>query len=207
MRFATRFVSVLALAFFSAVQARPQEAAPAAASNLPVVVIDTSKGQIKVELFPEQAPESVKNFLQYVDDSFYDDTIFHRVIPGMLIQGGGFTPEIEEKPTRDPIALEADRGLANVRGAIAMARTMERDSARAQFYINVEDNPEFDRSGRGFGYAVFGRVIDGLAVVDTIARVQTSRRGPFDDIPILPVFINSIRRAETTAEPTGTSRR
>jgi cyclophilin family peptidyl-prolyl cis-trans isomerase len=164
------------------------------------VVIETSRGAITVELFPEQAPLTVANFLQYVDDGHYADTIFHRVIAGMIIQGGGLTPEGEEKPTRKPIRLESDNGLLNVRGSIAMARSAEKDSAMAQFYINVGDNPEFDRGAQRFGYTVFGRVTEGMAVVDRISKVQTSRRANFDDIPILPVFIDKVRRAAAPAQ-------
>jgi cyclophilin family peptidyl-prolyl cis-trans isomerase len=190
--------------FLPAAQARAQqEPAPVSGSSSganPVVVIETSRGPITVELFPEQAPLTVENFLQYVDDGHYTDTIFHRVIAGMIIQGGGLTPEGEEKPTRKPIPLESDNGLLNVRGSIAMARGADKDSATAQFYINVGDNPAFDRGPQRFGYAVFGRVIEGMAVVDRISKVQTSRRGNYDDIPILPVFIDKARRAAAPAE-------
>jgi cyclophilin family peptidyl-prolyl cis-trans isomerase len=197
MLFRASLLTALAV-FLPAAAARAQhEPAPVSGSSgaNPVVVIETSKGPITVELFPEKAPQSVANFLQYVDDGHYADTIFHRVIAGMIIQGGGLTPEGEEKPTRKPIRLESDNGLLNVRGTIAMARSAAKDSAMAQFYINVGDNPEFDRTGQHFGYTVFGRVIEGMAVVDRISKVQTSRRANFDDIPILPVFIDKVRRA------------
>jgi cyclophilin family peptidyl-prolyl cis-trans isomerase len=161
-----------------------------------LAVIQTSKGDIRVELFAGQTPRTVANFLQYVESGFYSDTIFHRVIEDRLIQGGGYTPELEEKPTADPIPNEAGNGLSNVRGTLAMARGPDKDSARAQFYINVSDNTEFDRSSHSAGYTVFGRVVEGMEVVDRISRVQTSRRGPFEDIPILPVIIDSIRRSE-----------
>lgn len=174
----------------------PQLAANETAAANPVVVIETSKGVIKVELYREEAPKTVENFLQYVDDGHYGDTIFHRVIAGLIIQGGGYTPELQEKPARKPIRLEASIGLQNVRGTIAMARTASRDSATAQFFINVGNNKEFDRSAESFGYAVFGRVMEGMEVVDLISKVQTSRRPPFDDIPILPVIIERVRRAE-----------
>ena len=161
----------------------------------PIVVIETTKGVIKVELYPEEAPKTVENFLKYVDDGHYDDTIFHRVIGRSIIQGGGYTPELQEKPTRKPIPLEAAIGLQNVRGTIAMARTASKNSATAQFFINVGTNKDFDRSADNFGYAVFGHVIEGMEVVDLISKAQTSRRPPFDDIPILPVIIEKVRRA------------
>jgi peptidyl-prolyl cis-trans isomerase A (cyclophilin A) len=125
----------------------------------------------------------------------YDDTIFHRVIGRSIIQGGGYTPELQEKPTRKAIPLEASIGLQNVRGTVAMARTASKNSATAQFFINVGTNKDFDRSSDNFGYAVFGHVIEGMEVVDLIAKAQTSRRPPFDDIPILPVIIEKVRRA------------
>ena len=162
----------------------------------PHVLIKTSKGSITVELFPSRAPKTVGNFLQYVDDKFYDDTIFHRIIEGKIVQGGGFTPELAEKPQRPPIDIESDNGLHNTRGTIAMARGWHKDSAQAQFYVNVGDSPGFDRTVSRSGYTVFGRVVEGMKVADRIARVQTSRRGRFEDIPILPVFVDSIRRVQ-----------
>jgi cyclophilin family peptidyl-prolyl cis-trans isomerase len=189
------------LAHAAGVAALPQAAAAETSkSTSPIVVIDTSKGVIKVELYPEEAPKTVENFLKYVEDGHYDDTIFHRVIAGLIIQGGGYTPELREKPTRKPIPLEAAIGLQNVRGTIAMARTASRNSATAQFFINVGTNKEFDRSADNFGYAVFGRVVEGMNVVDLIAKAQTSRRPPFDDIPILPVIIEKIRRVQPQTE-------
>ena len=170
-----------------------------AAGTNPHVLIRTSKGSITVELFPDRAPKTVENFLRYVDDEFYDDTIFHRVIEGMIVQGGGYTPELEKKPQRPPIEIESDNGLDNTRGTIAMARNQERDTAQSQYYINVADNPTFNRTVLRSGYTVFGRVVDGMKVVDRIARVQTSRRGAFEDIPILPVYVDSIRRVKPPA--------
>lgn len=168
-------------------------ALPGDAQN-PIVVIDTSKGALEIELYPEYAPETVKNFLRYVDDGFYTDTIFHRVIRGFVIQGGGFTPELDLKPTLDPIRIETKGDLLNERGAVAMARSTERDSATSQFFINVTDNAELDHTKRQYGYTVFGRVIAGMETVDAIAGVQTSTRGPMKDVPILPVFIDGARR-------------
>ena len=149
-------------------------ATPAKAAN-PVVVMDTSLGTIKIELFEDKAPITVKNFLGYVDDKFYDGTVFHRVIPNFMIQGGGMEPGLKEKRTKDPIKNESDNGLPNVRGAIAMARTNQPNSATAQFFINVKDNSFLDKAQArdGVGYCVFGRVIEGMDVVDKIKAVKT----------------------------------
>ena len=175
---------------------RSAPVAPAAAK--PVVVIETSLGNIEVELDPAKAPITVANFLQYVDDGFFNGTIFHRVIPGFMVQGGGFDAEFRKKPTRDPIKNEAANGLKNVKYTIAMARTAVVDSATAQFFLNVSDNGFLDHSSpdpRGFGYAVFGRVTAGTDVVDAIAAVRTGRGGPFPkDVPQTTVLIQKIRR-------------
>ncbi len=159
----------------------------------PVVIMSTSMGDIKIELYPDKAPETVKNFLSYVNDKFYDGTIFHRVIPGFMIQGGGFTPDMKQKPTKAPIKNEADNGLKNETGTIAMARTSVVDSATSQFFINLVDNDFLNHGSRDFGYAVFGKVIEGMDVVRKIAGVKTSNRGPFQDIPVEPVVIKSVR--------------
>ena len=163
------------------------------------VVISTSKGDVRAELFDAQSPETVKNFLSYVDDEFYDGTIFHRVIRGFMIQGGGLTPDMRQKKTRAPVTNEATNGLKNETGTLAMARTIDLHSATAQFFINVADN-EFldhkDESIRGFGYCVFGRVVDGMGVVSNIETVQTGRKGGHADVPTEPVVIHSIRRVE-----------
>lgn len=162
----------------------------------PVVVIDTSMGKIAVELYQAKAPITVKNFLQYVDDKFYDGTIFHRVIPDFMVQGGGMEPGLREKRTRDPIKNESSNGLANERGTLAMARTGVPDSATSQFFINVKDNPFLDKVNAKdrVGYAVFGRVIEGLDVVDMIRRVATGNRGGHGDVPLQDVIIRSVRR-------------
>jgi cyclophilin family peptidyl-prolyl cis-trans isomerase len=162
----------------------------------PVVVMDTSLGTIKIELFAKEAPVTVKNFLQYVDDKFYDGTIFHRVIPGFMIQGGGFTPGLKEKQTREPIKNEAGNGLANKRGTLAMARTKDPDSASAQFFINLKYNDFLDRAKARdkVGYAVFGQVIQGMDVVDKIAAVETADRGGHESVPVQDVVIKSVRR-------------
>jgi peptidyl-prolyl cis-trans isomerase A (cyclophilin A) len=170
--------------------------APQAAPGNPVVVLETSKGTVKIELFPEAAPKTVENFLHYVDAHFYDDTIFHRVIRGFVVQGGGFTPELEMKPTLPAVEIESKNGLENARGTVAMARNLDKDSATSQFFINLADNEQLNRGARSFGYAVFGRVIEGMEVVDRISQVQTSRRGEMDDIPIIPVFLESARREQ-----------
>jgi cyclophilin family peptidyl-prolyl cis-trans isomerase len=161
-------------------------AAPAAAAN-PVVVMETSKGTIKIELNAEKAPVTVKNFLQYVEDKHYDGTIFHRVIGDFMIQGGGFEPGMKEKKTRDPIKNESS--LKNERGTIAMARLQNPDSATAQFYINVVDNPNLDENK----YCVFGKVIEGLDVVDKIKAVKTTTKGPFQNVPEEDVVIKSVK--------------
>jgi peptidyl-prolyl cis-trans isomerase B (cyclophilin B) len=161
----------------------------------PVVVMETSEGTIKIELWADKAPKTVENFLSYVDEKFYDGTIFHRVIENFMIQGGGFTADMKQKNTRAPIKNEAKADLKNLRGAIAMARTGIVDSATAQFFINVVDNPFLDHAGetpRTFGYAVFGKVIDGMDVVDKIRKGRTGE----GDAPVKVVLIKSVRRAE-----------
>src|SRR5438094_6749 len=161
-----------------------------------VVVMETSKGTIKIELFADKSPITVKNFLSYVDDKFYDGTIFHRVIANFMIQGGGFTPGMKEKQTKDPIKNESDNGLSNERGSIAMARTNVPNSATSQFYINVKDNSRsLDKAnaGDGVGYCVFGKVIEGMDVVDKIKEVKTTRKGVHGDVPEEDVVIKSVR--------------
>ncbi len=166
----------------------------------PVVVLDTSMGKIKIELYADQAPVTVKNFLAYVDDKFYDGTIFHRVIPNFMIQGGGMEPGLKEKKTKEAIKNESTNGLENKRGTIAMARTMEPDTATSQFFINLKDNALLDRAKAQdkVGYCVFGKVIEGMDVVDKIAKVETKTvvRNRFEDVPTEDVTIKSIRRAE-----------
>jgi serine/threonine protein kinase/cyclophilin family peptidyl-prolyl cis-trans isomerase len=162
------------------------------------VIIDTSMGAIKVELFEDKAPITVKNFLGYVDDRFYDGTIFHRVMPTFVIQGGGFEPGLKEKQTRDPIKNEADNGLSNKRGTLAMARTNDPDSATSQFFINVADNlQQLDQTAQKPGYAVFGRVIEGMDVVDRIKAAKTGTKAGFRDVPLQDVVIRTVRRLET----------
>ena len=162
----------------------------------PVVIIDTSMGKITVELFADKAPISVKNFLQYVDDKHYDGTIFHRVIPDFMIQGGGMEPGLKEKRTRDAIKNESSNGLSNQRGTLAMARTNVPDSATSQFFINVKDNDFLDKAKArdNVGYAVFGKVIEGLDIVDKIKTVPTGSAGPHENVPRQDVVIRSVRK-------------
>ena len=162
----------------------------------PMVLMETSMGNIKIELFRALAPVSVENFLTYVNENFYFGTIFHRVVRGFVIQGGGFTEEMEKKPTHAPIKNEAKNGLSNTRGTVAMARTSIINSATSQFYINLKDNTFLDHqdeSTQGYGYCVFGKVIEGMDVVDNIGMVPTTRKGRHENVPITPVFIKSVR--------------
>ncbi|MFP4474304.1 MAG: peptidylprolyl isomerase [Desulfatibacillaceae bacterium] len=167
----------------------------------PQVVLNTSKGEIVVELYDEKAPKTVANFLSYVDEGYYDGTIFHRVIPDFMIQGGGFTPKMAQKRTREPVKNEADNGLKNKRGTLAMARTSDVNSATSQFFINLKDNDFLDhrdKSDRGYGYAVFGKVVTGMDVVDAIAGVPTGFRSGHQDVPETPVVIESAKPADRT---------
>ncbi len=168
-------------------------AAGAARAANPVVVVETSLGSFKVELDQDKAPVTVKNFLTYVDDKHYDGTLFHRVKSNFMIQGGGFTAGLKEKATKAPIKNESNNGLSNKRGTIAMARTRAPDSATAQFFINVVDNNFLDGAGGRPGYAVFGKVIDGMDVVDKIKAVAVTDRGPHEAVPNEDVVIKSIR--------------
>jgi cyclophilin family peptidyl-prolyl cis-trans isomerase len=176
-----------------------QAATPAAplqpAPGNPVVVVETSMGSITIELFKDQAPVSTANFLQYVRDGFYPGTVWHRVVPGYVIQGGGFNADLSEKPTRPPIQNEATNGLTNRRGTVAMARTRSLRSATSQFYINLSSNASLDHRGFSpevFGYAVFGRVIEGMDVVDRIGAVKTGVKDGMEDVPLEPVIIKGI---------------
>jgi cyclophilin family peptidyl-prolyl cis-trans isomerase len=163
----------------------------------PTVVMKTNHGTIEVELFAKQAPETVKNFLQYVDDGFYNGTIFHRVISDFMVQGGGFTEGMDQKKVRGPIKNEASAELGNTRGTLAMARTSVVDSATAQFFINVKDNAFLnhrDKTPNGFGYAVFGKVTSGMDVVDKIKEVPTTSKAGHENVPVKPVVIESVKR-------------
>jgi len=161
----------------------------------PTVLLETSLGNVKIELFEKEAPVSVRNFLDYTKSGFYSGTVFHRVIAGFMVQGGGFSADLKQKPTGAPIRNEAGNGLKNRRGTLAMARTPIVDSATAQFFINVADNgflDQHDKTPQGFGYAVFGKVIEGMDVVDKIAAVKTVMR-VFPDVPETPVIIKSVK--------------
>src|SRR6516225_5172858 len=169
-----------------------------AAADNPVIVMVTSMGTIKMELYPDKAPVTVKNFLSYVDDKFYDGTIFHRVMgkenydDDFMIQGGGFEPGMKLKATKSPIKNESSNGLSNTRGTIAMARTPDADSATAQFYINVKDNKGLDKAVEGTGYCVFGKVIEGMDGVDKIKAVKTGRKGGHENVPVDDIIIKSV---------------
>lgn len=162
------------------------------------VRLDTNLGAITLELADAQAPKTVANFLAYAREGFYNGTIFHRVIDGFMIQGGGFSADFQQKPTRAPVQNEADNGLKNLRGTVAMARTSDPQSATAQFFINVKDNPALDYSAatpQGWGYAVFGKVVDGMEVVDRIRQTPTGTGGPgqrFSDVPKTPVILQTV---------------
>jgi len=161
----------------------------------PIVIIKTNLGLLKIELFSKEAPKTVANFLDYVKSGQYSGTIFHRVIPGFMIQGGGFTPEFTQKPTKAPIAIESDNGLKNTRGTVAMARTSDPNSASSQFFINLVDNGFLDfksKTPSGYGYTVFGKVIEGMSIVDQIGKVPTGNKGAHQDVPTKPVIIESV---------------
>jgi peptidyl-prolyl cis-trans isomerase A (cyclophilin A) len=189
-RLLDRIIRPLAAAGFAALLAATASAQDKGAA--PRVVLATSLGDITIQLEPEKAPKTVANFLDYVKAGHYDGTVFHRVIDGFMIQGGGFTPDMVQKPTRAPVPLESRNGLKNERGTVAMARTAVPDSATSQFFINVVDNAMLDYpKPDGNGYAVFGRVVAGMDVVDSIRKVETTRVGPHQNVPAKPVLIRS----------------
>jgi cyclophilin family peptidyl-prolyl cis-trans isomerase len=168
----------------------------------PQVLMETSMGNVKIELFKDKAPISVRNFLSYVKDAYYDDTIFHRVIKGFMVQGGGLDVDMQPKKTKFAIKNEAGNGLKNTRGTLAMARTSMVDSATSQFFVNVVDNAFLDHTGKTpdrFGYAVFAQVVEGMDVIDAIREVKTGNKGGHSDVPVEPVFIKSIRLIEEAA--------
>jgi len=196
---------LLAALSFTALQGcskGPEQAAapkPAAVAAGPIVVVKTNKGSFEIELYPDKAPATVKNFLDYVDAGHYDGTIFHRVIKDFMIQGGGFVPDGQQKPTKPPVKNEANNGLKNTRGTVAMARTAVVDSATSQFFVNHGDNAFLDfksETPQGYGYCVFGKVISGMDVVDTIAASPKGDKQPgvFQDRPKDEVIIESIKR-------------
>jgi cyclophilin family peptidyl-prolyl cis-trans isomerase len=159
------------------------------------VTMKTSMGDVVLELYPDKAPLTVANFVDYATTDFYDGTVFHRIVPGFVIQGGGFTPELNKKKTKSPIVNEAQNGLSNERGTIAMARTQYPNTATSQFFINLKDNEMLDFKAEqqgGYGYAVFGRVVEGMEVVDAIASVPTTTKGRYQNVPVEPVVIEDV---------------
>ena len=166
-----------------------------------MIRFETSHGAFMVELFPKEAPLTVENFLRYVDDGHFDGTIFHRIVPGFVIQGGGLSASFASKKTRAPISNEAANGLKNTRGSLSMARTSDVNSATSQFFVNLSDNASLDHGPRDYGYAVFGRITEGMEVIDKIARVSTGRRQGYQDAPLEDVVIVSARRAPPTTHP------
>lgn len=205
MQTARRFLLILAsscVLLTSACAQELEEIKPATkkqtitATNM--VLLKTSHGDIEIALDAEKAPKSVENFLSYVKDKHYDNTIFHRVIPGFMVQGGGFEPGMSQKPTKAPVINEADNGLKNNKYTVAMARTQDPHSATAQFFINAKDNDflNYTGGGAGWGYAVFGEVTNGKDVVDAIEKVQTGNKGPYGDVPVEDVVIKSIEVTE-----------
>lgn len=183
---------LIVAAWLPLTSAHGQDAAGDSNQALPKVRFVTSEGSFVLQLRPDVAPDTVDNFLGYVNTGFYDGTIFHRVIPGFMIQGGGFTEELTRKPTEQPIRNEASQTLRNLRGTIAMARTSAPDSATSQFFINLVDNGFLDAGVRGAGYAVFGKVTEGMGVVDSIAGVKTGQARGMADVPVAPVVIERV---------------
>ena len=193
-------LSLLAAVCLTAVGARAEEPAASSESaqepDMVYVTLATTKGDILLELNNAKAPISVENFLGYVDDKFYDGTIFHRVIDGFMIQGGGFTPDMKDKKGKAPIKNEWKNGLKNTRGTIAMARTQVADSATSEFFINVKDNEFLDQPRDGAAYAVFGQVVAGMDVVDAIKAVKTTSKPPYQNVPVEPVVITTATRTD-----------
>jgi len=191
------YLSLACLALLGLCLLPMADAAGADPADSPVVVLETNMGPITIQLDRAKAPITVDNFLKYVDAGFYNGTIFHRVIPNFMVQGGGMTEDMREKATNPPIKNEAGNGLKNKRGTLAMARTSNPDSASAQFFINLKDENSFldrDQAQDGFGYAVFGKVIDGMDVVDKIAAVRTGNKGGHQNVPVEAVVIKSAKR-------------
>jgi peptidyl-prolyl cis-trans isomerase A (cyclophilin A) len=161
-----------------------------------MIRFETTLGDFTIELFEKEAPLSVANFLKYIDSGFFDGTIFHRIVPGFVIQGGGFTEDMTQKRTNPPVKNEADNGLKNSRGTLSMARTNDINSATSQFFVNLKDNDFLDNTRGNFGYAVFAKVTEGMDVVDKIAAVETGRKRGFDDVPVEAVIMKSVRRED-----------
>jgi peptidyl-prolyl cis-trans isomerase A (cyclophilin A) len=192
------FMSVAIIGLALAQEAKKPEAASTSGTKgkgkKVVVLIETSLGNIKAELYPDKAPKTVANFEEYMKAGFFDGTIFHRIVPGFVIQGGGFTKDMMQKKTNPPIPLESQNGLKNTRGTLAMARTQDPNSATSQFFINLKDNQMLDYPNPDkFGYAVFGKVVEGLDVVDKIAGVATATVDQFQNVPVDPIIIKSVK--------------
>lgn len=196
LRLISAFMIVIASSLSLAEQPAQSDAKPTFAKN-PVATIKTSVGDIKIELLADKAPITVKNFIDYAESNFYNGTIFHRVIPDFMIQGGGMDMTLARKQTKEPIKNEANNGVPNNRGTIAMARTSKVDSATSQFFINTKNNKMLNHGERDFGYAVFGFVLDGMAIVDQISFAETEARlnGMMRDVPVKPIFIDKIEIA------------
>jgi peptidyl-prolyl cis-trans isomerase A (cyclophilin A) len=161
-----------------------------------MILFETTLGDFKIEFMEKEAPISVANFQKYIDAGYFDGTIFHRIVPGFVIQGGGFTEDMTQKKTNPTIKNEADNGMKNLRGTLSMARTNDINSATSQFFVNLKDNDFLDHSRGNFGYAVFARVTEGMDVVDKIAAVETGRVKGMDDVPVEPVIMKSVRKVE-----------
>jgi peptidyl-prolyl cis-trans isomerase A (cyclophilin A) len=161
-----------------------------------MILFETTLGDFTIEFFEKEAPISVANFKKYIESGFFDGTVFHRIVPGFVIQGGGFTEDMTQKKTQPPIKNEADNGLKNSRGSLSMARTNDINSATSQFFVNLKDNDFLDHSRGNFGYAVFARVTEGMDVVDKIAAVETGRKRGMDDVPVDAVIMKSVRKVE-----------
>lgn len=159
-----------------------------------MIRIETTLGDFTIELLDKEAPLSVANFLKYIEDGYFDGTIFHRIVPGFVIQGGGFTEDMTQKRTNAPVKNEADNGVKNKRGTLSMARTNDINSATSQFFVNLKDNDSLDHSRGNFGYAVFAKVTEGMDVIDKIAAVDTGRKRGFDDVPVDAVIMKSVRK-------------
>ena len=159
-----------------------------------MIRFETTLGNFTIELYEDKAPVSAENFLKYVDEGFFDGTVFHRIVPGFVIQGGGFAEDMSQKKNHPPIKNEADNGVKNTRGTLSMARTNDINSATLQFFVNLKDNDFLDHTRGNFGYAVFGKVTEGMDVIDKIAAVKTGRRRGFEDVPLDPVIMTSVRR-------------
>jgi peptidyl-prolyl cis-trans isomerase A (cyclophilin A) len=161
-----------------------------------MIRFETTLGNFTIEFFEKEAPLSVANFTKYIDEGYFDGTIFHRIVPGFVIQGGGFTEDMSQKKTKAPVKNEADNGLKNSRGTLSMARTSDVNSATSQFFVNLKDNDFLDHSRGNFGYAVFARVTEGMDVVDKIAAVETGRKKGFDDVPVEAVIMTSVKQVK-----------